>query len=185
MDSDQKLIADYLAGDEKSLEVLIHRYLKPIYSFVYRYVGNKQETEDITQEVFVKVWRNLKKFNRQKSFKTWIFSIPKNTSIDCFKKKKAIPFSDFENEKGENELVDKLAGPAPLPDKLLEQANIKEMLDAAINRLAPKYRLVLFLRYNDHFIFREIAEALGEPLNTVKSRHLRALIILKKLLSKE
>ena len=75
MDSDQKLIADYLGGDEKALEILIYRYLKPIYSFVYRYVGNEQEAEDITQEIFVKAWRNLKKFNQNKSFKTWIFTI--------------------------------------------------------------------------------------------------------------
>ncbi len=97
MDSDQKLIANYLAGDEKSLEILINRYLRPIYSFVYRHVGNGEVAEDITQEVFVKVWRNLKKFDQNKSFKTWIFTIAKNTSFDFFKKKKAIPFSELEN----------------------------------------------------------------------------------------
>ena len=86
--SDEQLINNYLKGDEKSLEILIHRYLKPIYNFVYRYVNNKQEAEDVTQEVFVKTWRNLKKFKRNKSFKTWIFSIAKNTAIDSFKKKK-------------------------------------------------------------------------------------------------
>ncbi len=70
---DEKLIADYLAGDEQSLELLIKQYLKPIYSFVSRYVGNGQEAEDITQEVFVRVWRSLKKFDQTKSFKTWVF----------------------------------------------------------------------------------------------------------------
>jgi len=181
--SDQQLIASYLAGDEKSLEILIHRYLKPIYSFVYRYIGNGQEAEDITQEVFVKVWRNLKKFDQKKKFKTWIFSIAKNASIDFLRRKKAIPFSEFENEKGENTFVETLINPAPLPDKLFEQASIGEIVNGAINHLAPKYRMVLFLRYNDHFTFREIAEALGEPLNTIKSRHRRAIILLKKLLT--
>jgi len=193
--SDQQLIASYLAGDEKSLEILIHSYLKPIYNFVYRYIGNRQEAEDITQEVFVRAWRNLKKFDprrsrfatlrdrQQKSFKTWIFSIAKNASIDFLKRKKAIPFSEFENEKGENTLVETLINPAPLPDKLFEQASIGEIVSVAINHLTPKYRMVLFLRYNDHFTFREIAEALGEPLNTVKSRHRRAIILLKKLLT--
>jgi len=182
MDSDQKLIANYLAGDEKSLEVLINRYLKPIYSFVYRYVGNGEVAEDVTQEVFVKVWRNLKKFDQNKSFKTWIFHIAKNTSFDFLKKKKAIPFSEFENEEGENKLIETLVDPTPLPSKLLERAGIEEMLNAAVNQLAPKYRTVLFLRYNDYFTFREIAEVFGEPLNTVKSRYRRALIILKRLL---
>ncbi len=183
MASDQQLIMDYLAGDEKSLEILIHRYLKPIYSFVYRYVGDEQEAEDVTQEVFVRAWRNLKKFDQKKKFKTWIFSIAKNASIDFLKKKKAIPFSEFENEKGQNMLVETLIDPAPLPDKLFEQSSIGEIVNAAINHLAQKYRMVLFLRYNDHFTFREIAEVLGEPLNTIKSRHRRAIILLKKLLT--
>lgn len=179
---DQQLVADYIAGDEKSLEILIKRYLKPIYSFICRYVGNSQDAEDITQEVFMKVWRNLKKFDQQKSFKTWIFSIAKNSSIDWLKKKKTIPFSNFENEAGENLLTKRLVDPAPLPYELLERAGISEIVNKAMNQLTPQYRMVLFLRYNDHFTFREIAEVLGEPLNTVKSRHRRAIILLKKLL---
>lgn len=183
--SDEQLIADYLAGDEKSLEILIKRYLKPIYSFVYRYVGNPQEAEDITQDVFVKVWKNLKKFNQGRSFKTWIFSIAKNASLDFLRKKKATPFSKFENGEGENTLIGTLADSSPLPDEILERAGIAEMLNAVMKRLAPKYRMVLFLRYNDHFTFREIAEILGEPLNTIKSRHRRALIMLRKLLTEK
>lgn len=180
--SDQQLIANYLAGDEQSLELLIKRYLKPIYSFVSRYVGNGQEAEDITQEVFVRVWRNLKKFDQNKSFKTWIFSIAKNTAIDFFKKKKSIPFSEFENEKRENMITETLADPSPLPQELLERADMAQMLNSAMEKLSPKYRMVLFLRYNDHFNFREIAESLGEPENTIRSRHRRALIMLKKIL---
>jgi len=183
MNSDQKLITDYLRGDEKSLEILIRRYLKPIYSFVYRYVGDEQETEDITQEVFVKMWRNLKKFDKNKKFQTWIFSIAKNASLDFLKKKKTTPFSSFENEEGENTLTEIVADSAPLPDKLFERADVEEMLNTAMKQLVPQYRIVLFLRYNDHFTFREIAETLGEPLHTVKSRHRRAIVRLKKLLS--
>lgn len=198
--SDEQLVAKYLVnGDEKSLEILINRYLKPIYSFVFRYVGDGEAAEDITQEAFVKVWKNLKKFdpflrgkqnkssapNRTCSgsaFKTWIFSIAKNTSIDWLKKKKAIPFSNFENEEGENLLTGILADPAPLPNEILERVGITETVNAAMTQLAPKYRMVLFLRYNDHFTFREIAQVFGEPLHTIKSRHRRALAQLKKLL---
>ena len=87
-ESDKQLIINYLKGDEKSLELLIQSYLKPIYSFVYRCTGNTQDAEDVTQEVFVKVWRNLKKFDQRKSFKTWIFAIAKNTAFDHLKKRK-------------------------------------------------------------------------------------------------
>jgi len=181
-DSDQILIKKYLQGDEKSLEVLIHRYLKPIYSFAYQYTGNSQEAEDITQEIFVKVWRNLKKFDRDRSFKTWIFSIAKNTAIDFLKKKKAVSFSEFQNENGENALLEKFADSSLLPNELLEQKDIIGALAKAINKLLPKYRKTLLLRHDDNLTFREIAESLGEPLNTVKSRHRRGLILLRKLL---
>jgi len=184
LNSDTQLIAKYLKDDEQSLEILIKRYLRPIYSFVYRYVGDQQEAEDITQEVFVKVWRNLKKFNRNKKFKTWIFSIAKNTSIDWLRRKKNRPFSNFENEEGYNSLANMIADPAPLPNEILAQKDIAGTLNIAVNQLTLRYRMVLFLRYNDHFTFREIAEVLGKPLNTIKSRHRRALIQLRKLLSK-
>ena len=155
--NDEILTRKYLQGDEKSLEVLILTYLKPIYSFVYRYVGNGQDAEDITQEVFVKFWRNLKKFDQEKSFKTWIFSIAKNASLDYLKKKKAVPFSEFDTEEGGNRLTDTLADPSPLPLELLEKAGMAKLLNAAMEKLSPQYRMVLFLRYNDHFNFREIA----------------------------
>lgn len=183
--NDQILIKKYLQGDKQSLELLINQYLKPIYSFVYRYVGNEQEAEDITQEVFVKAWRNLKKFDRNKSFKTWLFSIAKNSCIDFLKKKKTIPFSEFYIENGDNLITDTLADPSPLPQELLEKTEMTQMLNSALEKLPPKYRMVLFLRYNDHFNFREIAESLSEPLSTITSRHRRALIMLKEILTKQ
>lgn len=180
--SDKQLISDYLAGDAKSFEILVKEYLKPIYSFACRYVGNAQDAEDIAQDVFVKVWRNIKKFDLNRSFKTWIFSIAKNSCIDSLRKKKSIPFSRFENEKGENVLVEKIADSRPLIDEILKRADITKTLNLVMERLTPDYRMLLFLRYNDHFTFKEISESLGESINTVKSRHRRALIRLKKLL---
>lgn len=182
--TDEQLIANYLSGDEQSLELLVKHFLKPIYGFVYRYIGSVQEAEDATQDVFIKVWRNFKKFDRQKSFKTWIFSIAKNTAIDYLKKKKNVPFSFLLND-GENNLTLTLADPAPLSSELFDRQNLRDTLAKAMDKLALPYRMVLFLRYNDHFNFREIAESLDEPLNTVKSRHRRAMIMLKNLLDKK
>lgn len=183
--SDKILIEKYLQGDEQSLEILIDRYLKPVYSFISQYVGNSQEAEDITQEVFVRVWRNLKKFDKDKSFKTWIFFIAKNTAIDFLKKKREIPFSEFEDENGENIITETIVDPSPLPQELLEKAEITQILNSAMKKLSPKYRMVLFLRYNHHFNFREIAESLGESLYTITSLHRRALIKLKKIITEK
>jgi RNA polymerase sigma-70 factor (ECF subfamily) len=184
--SDKKLISDFLAGDEKSLEVLIKRYLKPIYAFAYRRIGDAQEAEDITQEVFVKVWRNLKRFNKEKKFKAWIFSIAKNACIDFLRKsrpalggKKTLPFSFFEKESGKNALIENLRDKSLPADKLFEFKNI---VSFAMEKISLKYRLVLSMYYNDNLNFREIAQELGESINTIKSRHGRGLALLKKFL---
>ncbi len=163
--TDQQIISDYLKGDNKSLEILIKRYLRPIYGFVYKYAGNVQEAEDITQDVFIKMWRHLGKYNKNKNFKTWIFSIAKNTCIDWLRKKKTISLSEIEI--GES-------------DNFFEHASISQLLESATEKLLPKYQTVLSLYYNDDLNFREIAERLKESPNTVKSRHRRALIMLKK-----
>lgn len=82
-------------------------------------------------------------------------------------------------------LTKKITDVAPLPNELLENVEIAQKLASAINKLSPKYRMVLFLRYNDHFTFKEIANIFGESLNTIKSRHRRAILLLKKLLKVE
>jgi len=180
--SDKKLIKQYLHGDEKSLGFLIKCYLKPIYNFVYRYVSEAASAEDITQETFVKVWKNLNKFDQRKHFKTWIFCLAKNTAIDFLRKKKEIPFSEFEDSAGNNFLVENLRNDALLPEAILEQQDLAAVLSVVLKRLAPLYRTVLFLRHNDHSTFREIADQLGEPLNTVKSRYRRAIIALRRII---
>lgn len=183
MPTDEQLIKKYLTGDDEALRQLIERYLKPVYNFVHRYVSSGGDAEDLTQEAFVNAWKNLKKFDQNKKFKTWIFSIAKNASLNWIKKKKPDLFSAFENESGENALIESIADPSPLPDELFHRAGLAEQLSAAMAKLNPDYRTVLLLRYNDHFTFREIAESLGEPLHTIKSRHRRALILLKNLLA--
>jgi len=90
--SDNEIVRKYLKGDEEALEVLIKRYLKPIYSFVYKNIGDSEAAEDIAQETFVKMWKNLKKFDKQKKFSAWLFTIAKNASVDFLRRKKTAPF---------------------------------------------------------------------------------------------
>ncbi len=81
--TDEQLAAKYLKKhEEQALEDLIKRYLPIIYGYVRNYTGSEDNASDITQEVFVKVWKNIRKFNQSKSFKTWIFTIAKRTAID-------------------------------------------------------------------------------------------------------
>ncbi len=180
---DKKLIADYLNGDDESLEVLIQWYLKLIYGFVYRYVGNADEAEDITQEVFVRIWRNLKNFDSQKNFKTWIFSIAKNAVIDFLRKKKTMPFSAFDIENGNNLIFDNFADSDLLPNEISRNKETERLLAGATKKLPSNYRKVFFLHYDKNLNFREIAEMLGEPLNTIKSCYRRAVHSLREILS--
>jgi len=181
--NDGQLIEQYLRGDKESLEILIQRYLRIIYAFVYRQLRSQPEAEEITQEIFLKVWKNLKKFDQQKSFKTWIFVIARNTTLDWFKKKKALPFSNFDEKDGSNIITDSLTDPNLLPNELLEESEISDRLTTAKEKISAPYREVVSLHYDKHYNLREIAEKLNEPLPTIKSRHRRALIALKQILS--
>lgn len=181
--NDEQLVEKYLKGDAQALEKLIKKYSQIIFGFVYRYLQDVQETENITQEVFVRVWKNIKTFDCTKSFKTWIFTIAKNASLDQIKKKKNIPFSKFDNDQGDNFLTESLTDASPLPDEILHRKDIADKLNSAINQLSNKYSVVLILHYYHQFTFKEISEILEEPLDTVKSRHRRGVIMLKNVLT--
>ncbi len=175
--SDEKLIHQYLGGDEKSLEFLIAKYLKPIYGFIYKNVGDSAQAEDITQEVFLRVWKNLKKFDQNKNFKPWLFQIAKNASIDFLRKKKTVSFSRFENEKGQNVFIENIvAKPANLIGKLSD----KKVLSTAMQGLDQKEQKIIKMRHDDGLSFKEIADILKKPLNTIKSRHRRILLRLRR-----
>lgn len=180
--SDAQLIIDYRAGDQQALALLVQRHLDHVYAFVYRYAQGTEEAQDIAQETFVKMWQHLKTFDTDKNFTPWLFAIAKNTAFDFHKKKKMVPFSALENDEGENTAAEIFRDPFPLPDELSMRAEDARILVSAMKSLMPKYRVALSLYYNDYLNFREIAKLLNEPLNTVKSRHRRALSLLKKLL---
>lgn len=182
--ADENLVVDYLKGDERALEILIRRYLNPIYSFAYRYTGNFQDAEDVAQEVFVKMWRHIKRFNRKRSFKIWIFSIAKNAAIDLLRKKKDRTFSSLADAEGNSPALNALADETPLPDELWARSQEARDLAAAVKNLLPTYRLVLSLRYDNRLTFREIAEILKEPVDTVKTRHRRGVLALRQAFEK-
>jgi RNA polymerase sigma-70 factor, ECF subfamily len=183
-ETDSALVASFLRGDGESFAALVDRHMPMVYKFAYRYTGNADATNDIVQDVFIKVWKNIKKFDQQKNFKTWLLTITKNTALDAIKRKKAVLFSAIEDD-GENDLGAFLAPYVEnpdLPDRLIDRKYAKEELDRALGTLTPSYRSVLMLRYADDMKFREIAAALQEPIDTIKSKHRRALIALRKAL---
>lgn len=177
--SDKELIVDYLNGDESALPVLINRYLKSIYNFAYRLTGNVQSAEDISQETFFKAWKNLKKYKPEESFKTWLFTIARNTTFDFLRKKKSFVFSDLGDE--ESSFEEDLVDDSPQAEEIISQLEDKKLLDDLLNKLSPIYKEIILLHHLNELTFEEIAKMLGKSVNTVKSQHRRALIELKKL----
>lgn len=177
--SDQQLISDYLKGNENSFRILVSRYLNPIFGFSYRLIGSKNDSEDITQEVFVKVWKNLKKYDSKQNFKTWLFAIARNTIFDHLRKRKEFVFSDFENNDGENEFTESIVDENEnIEDKIFKTENAG-VLKTAINKLSKSEQEILSLRYEEDFTFDEMSKILKKPLNTVKSQHRRIVLKLK------
>ncbi len=183
-DEDKKLIDEYLSGDNSTFEKLVKKYLKPIYNFTYQLTKDRTQAEDLTQDTFIKAWKNIKKFDKTKSFKTWLFVIARNSAFDYFKKKKAIPFSSFEAD-GENNKLEEIAEDCVLPDKMAEIKDLEKQLETKIRKIPEKYSIILLLRYKDDFTLKEIAEIVRKPYNTVKVYHQRGLKELKKVFDKK
>ncbi len=181
MEEDHDLIKRYLNGNQDSLRILIDKYTSPIYNYTARFVGSFQ-APDVTQDIFVKVWKNLENFDLNKSqFKTWLFTIARNTITDYLRKKKIPSFSSL----GDGELMEEnIQDSAILPDEVYQKLQDKDMLSKLIDKLSDDHKTVLTLYYQEDMTFKEIGEVLGKPLDTVKSHHYRAIKKLKELCTK-
>jgi RNA polymerase sigma-70 factor (ECF subfamily) len=183
--SDSDLIKQYFGGDERALDNLVGRYFKQVFFFAKTYVKNDATAEDITQEVFVKAWKNLKKFEPDKKFKTWLFQITKNTCIDFLRKYKnfVAPESIDEEQMAEN--LERITDKTPLPEELFETAEFSQKLENILARLPDIYRGAVVLHLQQDMTFQEISEILNESINTIKSRYRRALLIIKQDFQKD
>jgi len=178
---DEKLIQDYLSGNDASLEILVKRYLPRVYAFSRQYTGSTDNASDITQETFVKAWRNLEKFDTKRKFSAWILTIAKNTAFDWLRRKKETPFSAFENPDGEpTGFLANLIDPLPLPQAIAEKNSNIENVWTVVSKLPRKYSTVIYLRHVEDLSFKDISLKLQKPLNTVKSHYRRALEIVRK-----
>jgi RNA polymerase sigma-70 factor, ECF subfamily len=178
---DKKSIQKYLAGDEAAFSELLRKYLKPVYNFLYRLTADTSTLDDLAQTTFIKAWRNIKKFDQERNFKTWLYAIAKNTAYDYFKKKKTIPFANFTDAEGNNKL-ENISDTDILPLELLEKADAAKTLETALDKISDQYRLVLTMHYKEDLTLQEIAEILNLPYNTIKSQHQRGLKALRQIL---
>jgi RNA polymerase sigma-70 factor (ECF subfamily) len=184
-ETDEEIVTLYKKGNQEAFKSLINRYISPLYNFT-AYITNKNDASDIVQETFIKVWKNINRFDYQKaSFKTWIFAIARNTAIDFSRKKKILLFGDINNNNEENSssFEENIPDENILPAEALQKLEDKEFLKNVLNKLNPSYKEILVLHYQEEMTFDEIGKILGKPLNTVKSQHRRAIIELRKIIN--
>ena len=181
--SDEQLVEQFLSGNEKAFEKLVERYLKPLYNFIFQLVRDKETANDITQDVFVKIWKSMSSYDSQKKFSTWIFAVAKNAAFDFLKKKKTIPFSVFENESGENFLEFVEDKNIPYSNELLRRIDEKNDIADFLDSLSPQMKTVLILHHEYGFSLTEISEIMGHSRNTIKSKYRRAIIFLREQIS--
>ena len=180
---DSELVRDYISGDEKALEVLINRHNQRISSFIYSKVLDRDITEDIFQDTFIKVIKTLKKgsYSEEGKFLPWVMRISHNLIIDHFRKNKRMP--KFEGTDDFN--IFSVIG----DDKLnAEKQIIKDQIDSdlgsLIEELPDDQREVLLMRIYKDVSFKEISENTGVSINTALGRMRYALINLRKIIER-
>ena len=183
------LIKQAAAGDEDAFSALLDRYEKTVYNLAFQYTRHREDAADITQDVFIKLWRTLGSFRGDCSFSGWVIRITRNTALDYLRRQNnhaALSLTmDEEDADGRGREME-LADDRPEHDPALqaEQNERSAALQTAIASLRDDHREILVLRDMQGFSYTEIAEMLGLEMGTVKSRLARARIHVKEFLEK-
>jgi RNA polymerase sigma factor (sigma-70 family) len=181
--SDSILVSDYINGKEASLSLLINRHKQRLYSFIYSKIQDKDLTEDIFQDTFIKVIRTLKKgnYNEEGKFLPWVMRIAHNLVIDYFRKNNRMP--SFKNT-DEFDIFSVLHDGTLNAEKQLIQEQIYDDVRELINGLPKEQKEVLVMRMYKDMSFKEISENTGVSINTALGRMRYALINMRKLIEK-
>jgi RNA polymerase sigma-70 factor (ECF subfamily) len=185
-ENDEEIIILYKNGDQKAFRDLVERYTLPLYNFTTR-IANQNDAPDIVQEIFIKVWKNITHFDSSKaSFKTWIFTIAKNTITDFLRKKRSLLFSDLyrDDEENTDSFEENIPDEKPLPLEAIQRLQDREFLNNVLKKMSLEENEILTLHYQEEMTFSEISQILNKSLNTVKSKHRRTLTKLRKMLDR-
>ncbi len=182
-----------LPHNTRSYEILVQRHMNRVYSIVYRIVCSKEEAEDITQEVFVKVFHGLKKFEQQASFSSWLYRIATNSALDSLEKIKRqqkntlVPLTVIRSKDNSEEESDPLSlHPAREagPEENALQRELRECISRVLYQLDSQHSRLLLMRDFEDLSYDEIAASLKLGLSAVKMRIHRARLAFQELFSK-
>jgi RNA polymerase sigma-70 factor (ECF subfamily) len=174
---DSDLVSAFLAGKERAFQILVERYQTRLLNFIYRTIGDRERGEDLVQEVFIRVYRHLHRFDQSKKFSTWIYTIASNLAKNELRNRSRNPLVFFQTIRKNWQDEDR-----PLqfedynsrPDDLYRKRHLRALVEESVAQLPEHHRQVFVLRELEGKSYEEIAEITGCNLGTVKSRLNRA-----------
>jgi RNA polymerase sigma-70 factor (ECF subfamily) len=183
------LVRRCIAGDAVAWEEIVRTYNRRIYNICYRFAGSGDDAEDLTQEVFIKMYRTLTTYDHTKgAFATWVTTITRNLLVDHFRKGKQQRLTDSIDATSEHEdavpLSEQIQDQSAPPDAHVRSREVEEAVHAALGKLSPELREAVILRDLQDMDYREIAAVLKVPEGTVKSRINRGRAELARLLQR-
>lgn len=185
-----RLVRQCMAGDSHAWQQLVTAQHRRIYAICYRFTGSSTDAEDLTQDVFLKLYRNLASFDAQKgSFQTWITTLARNLLVDHFRRTRMERVSDsldasFDGEENSPTIADRLADKRPTQEQQVAGFELKSQIQNALKQLSPELREAVILRDLEDMDYKEIAQVLHIPEGTVKSRISRGRGELARLLQR-
>ncbi len=182
LSGEQKLVERCLQGDDAAWEMVVISYGKRIYNLSYRYTNRKEEAEDLTQEILIRVYQNLKSYRSEVgSFQNWILRVARNLIIDHYRQVRRYPQTGGSEELETMNIKDEKV---PNPQRAAEQVEASKFLQDGLRSLSPELKEAIILRELEGMAYQDIAEMLSVPEGTVKSRINRGRLELAKLLVK-
>jgi RNA polymerase sigma-70 factor (ECF subfamily) len=177
-----QLVRECLRGDDLAWETIVGRYARRIFCLCYRFTNRREEAEDLTQEIFIRIYQSLSTFRADTgSFQNWALRLSRNLIIDRYRQLKRAPQVDGSQELEEMQLEDHTR---PNPQRRVEQAEVSLMLSAALGSLSPENKEAIILRDLHGMGYHEMARVLGVPEGTIKSRINRGRSALARQLSR-
>jgi RNA polymerase sigma-70 factor (ECF subfamily) len=181
-EEDRRIIERFKNGDTSAFGDIVLKYQDKIYNLCRHMLGDEHDAEDAAQDVFLKAYQALPKFQPKASLYTWLYRIATNTCIDY--KRKPVWESLFGSADEGDRLVHDRASDDPSPEKLYQSKQIEQVLQESLGKLSPKLRAIIILKEIEEQSYEEIAAILDISMGTVKSRIARAREELQKLMKK-
>ena len=174
---DSTVVASFLNGEERAFTELVERYQNRLLNFIYRTIGDRDRAEDLVQEVFIRVYRHLHRFDRSKKFSTWVYTIASNLAKNELRNRSRNPLVLFQTMQGSADDDDRplqFEDTTSRPDDMYRKRHLRELVEDTVAKLPEHHRQVFVLRELEGKSYEEIAEITDCNLGTVKSRLNRA-----------